>query len=66
MTKVMRINTVIVIYFIFFNFTSWSQVVDINGKRYSTINNRTWMSENLEVDKFRDGSKIPEAKSQSD
>jgi hypothetical protein len=24
------------------------------------------MSENLEVDKFRDGSKIPEAKSQSD
>jgi uncharacterized protein (TIGR02145 family) len=41
-----------------------SQVTDINGKNYRTviIGSQTWMSENLDVDKFRNGDPIPEAK----
>ena len=42
----------------------FSQVSDINGQMYKTvlIGSQTWMAENIDVDKFRNGDPIPEAK----
>jgi hypothetical protein len=46
--------------------TIWgsAQVNDINGQKYKTkvIGSRTWMAENLNVDRFKNGDIIPEAK----
>ncbi len=41
-----------------------AQVADINGRNYKTVvlNKRIFMAENLNVDKFRNGDPIPEAK----
>jgi uncharacterized protein (TIGR02145 family) len=41
-----------------------AQVTDINGQTYKTvfIGSQTWMAENLNVDRFRNGDVIPEAK----
>lgn len=41
-----------------------AQVTDINGKTYKTvvIGSQIWMAENLNVDKFRNGDPIPQAK----
>jgi uncharacterized protein (TIGR02145 family) len=43
----------------------YSQVTDVNGKTYkvTSIGGQTWMSENLDVDRFQNGDIIPEAKS---
>lgn len=43
----------------------FSHLTDINGKSYITviIGSQTWMAENLDVDKFRNGDPIPQAKS---
>jgi uncharacterized protein (TIGR02145 family) len=45
-----------------------AQVTDVNGKTYNTatIGTQIWMSENLDVDKFRNGSPISQARSQSE
>ena len=47
------------------NFFAYSQVTDINGRIYQStvINSNTWMSENLNVDKFNNGTIIYQAKS---
>ena len=46
----------------------FSQVSDINGHIYKTviIGSQTWMAENLDVDKFRNGESITEAKSREE
>lgn len=45
--------------------TTLAQITDINGQNYQTvvIGSQTWMSENLNTNKFRNGNTIPEAKS---
>jgi uncharacterized protein (TIGR02145 family) len=45
-----------------------AQVTDINGKIYKTvvIGSQTWMAENLNVDRFRNGDIIQEAKTDED
>jgi uncharacterized protein (TIGR02145 family) len=41
---------------------------DIQGNQYQTvrIGNQVWMAENLDVDRFRNGDRIPEAKSEEE
>ncbi|MFN6040084.1 MAG: WG repeat-containing protein [Bacteroidota bacterium] len=44
--------------------SGFAQVTDIDGKTYKTVEiaGQTWMAENLNVSKFRNGDRIPEAK----
>ena len=46
-------------------FSCTSGVKDIDGNTYSsvTVGNQTWMRENLNVSRFRNGDSIPEVKS---
>jgi uncharacterized protein (TIGR02145 family) len=46
----------------------WSQITDINGQSYKTvvIGSQTWFAENLNVDRFRNGDPIPEAKTDAE
>lgn len=45
-----------------------SQVTDISGNKYKTvvIGNQNWMAENLNVEHYRNGDPIPEAKTAKD
>lgn len=45
-----------------------AQITEINGQTFKTIaiGTQTWMAENLNVDRFRNGDPIPEAKSDAE
>jgi uncharacterized protein (TIGR02145 family) len=55
-------STILTSFIVFFSLCCISQVTDINGKTYKTtlIGSQTWMSENLDVDKFQNGDPIPQ------
>ena len=54
-------SQIVLVYFITLSSLSLnSQVTDINGKIYKTvlIGSQTWMAENLNVDRFKNGDLI--------
>ena len=60
----MRIKLIIAFIILCFNINA--QVNDLEGRTYKTvqIGSQTWMAENLDVDRFKNGDIIPEAKSE--
>lgn len=57
----------LVVLFIVFNCVDiYSQTFDINGLNYKSVlvGAQTWMAENLNVDEFKNGDSIPQAKTQ--
>ena len=58
----MKIILILICSFLLFN--GFTQVTDIDNYSYKTvvIGNQTWMAENLNTSKFRNGDLIPEAK----
>ena len=61
-------KTILLLISLISNVAIEAQVTDVNGKTYNTtaIGTQIWMCENLDVDKFRNGSPISQARSQSE
>ena len=61
-------RTPLFLFLLTFKFIVNSQVIDINGKVYQTIviGNQTWMAENLNADRFRNGDIIKHVKTDAE
>lgn len=60
--KIHNVVAIIAVSILFFTATSFSQVTDIDGNNYGTveIGSKIWMSENLNVEHYRNGDPIPQ------